>query len=205
MSINVKTPVVTLSYPRLTTPDEKGKFSAALVFSSEAQKSKEFKAMKQALIDVAKEKFGDKGTEMLRKKTLKQPFHTTEEAEAKGYPEGSVYINVRTKNKPRCVTRIKNKDGKPSSVPDDKIAETFYPGSQAKVSLSCFWYPAKDGGGQGITFGLNNLQFWADGERLDSRVNPEDEFDADDEGGADLSDLEGEDADEEDDIESILK
>lgn len=189
MSTKIVTPVATLSFPRVKLPkkNDEGveKYEGAFAFSQEAQKTPEYKALKQAMIDAAKEEFGDKGVEMLRKGELRNPFKT--DGEAKGYGKGSTYINARSNNQPQCVTRIKGKDGKPTVVPQDELDKYFYPGAQVKALVSAFYYNKK---GKGISFGLEGLQFFDHGERLDNRVNAQDAFDADDAGAADLSDLE---------------
>ena len=58
-----------------------------------------------------------------------------------------------------------------------------------RFSITAFGYDVK--GNKGISFALNNVQKWADGERLDGRVRAEDEFSAEAPVTADLSDLEG--------------
>ena len=44
-------------------------------------------------------------------------------------------------------------------------------------------------GSKGVSFGLQNLQKLRDGERIDGRMRPEDEFEAIESGAADLDDL----------------
>ena len=46
-------------------------------------------------------------------------------------------------------------------------------------------------GSRGVSFALQNVQKLRDGERIDGRLRPEDEFDAIQDRGADLEDLLG--------------
>lgn len=172
----VITPVFTLSYPHLDVPqtDDKGKkkYSACLVFAP----GTDLTALEQAVFAAAEEKFPGKGAEMLKKQILKNPFR--KDAAAKDYPEGSIFLNVRTEQKPGLVyPHADPATKKPARVPDEKIKETFYPGAQCRASLRAFSYDVS--GNKGISFALNNVQKVADGERIDHRKAAEDEFSAD--------------------------
>ena len=46
------------------------------------------------------------------------------------------------------------------------------------VRASISFYPFNTNGNRGIACGLQNIQFWCDGEPLNGRVRAEDEFDA---------------------------
>lgn len=171
----VITPVFTLSYPHLDVPqkDDKGKlkYSACLVFAP----GTDLTALEKAVFAAAEEKFPGKGKEMLTKQILKNPFR--KDAAAKNYPDGSIFVNVRTEQKPGTVFSHAGPDKKPARVPDEKVKETFYPGAQCRASLRAFFYDVS--GNKGISFALNNVQKVADGDRLDSRVDAVDEFQAD--------------------------
>lgn len=167
-----------VSYPHLDTAqlpqDGKGeaKFSMTLVFAPGTDLSE----LKKAAVAAAEEKYPGKGAEMLRIKQLRSPFR--DDAEAKDYPAGSIFINVRTKQKPGVVYSRPGPDGKhPLPIPADKIREEVYPGSFGRASLRAFAYDSN--GNKGISFALNNFQKTGDGERLDGRVSAENEFDAD--------------------------
>lgn len=177
------TPRATLSYPFLAEPqkDDKGKekYSCALVFA----KGTDLTALRNALVDAAKAKWGNKVKigkveytieEAIEKGKLRLPFRT--DAEEKGYPAGSTFINVRSEKKPGAVFAWADETGRPARIPQDKIAEELYPGAIVRASLSPFGYDRE--GNIGITFGLNNVQKLAEGERLDGRKAAEDEFTA---------------------------
>lgn len=79
----------------------------------------------------------------------------------------SYFINASSKEKPGVVDRKR--------VPiTDPL--TVYSGCYVRASLNI--YPFNTNGNRGIAAGLNNVQFWCDGEPLNGRVRAEDEFDA---------------------------
>lgn len=180
----VITPEAILSYPNLFTAraDQKGtfKFSCALVFPEGTSLT----GLKAAAIGVLVEKFGKaKAADMVKTKAVKLPFR--DDAEAKGYPAGSIFINVRANQQPGIVSRIPDpKSGRPMPITDP---DEVYAGCRVRASITAFWYDTE--GNKGVSFGLNNIQKIGDGERLDGRRPAEDEFDADAEAAADLSDF----------------
>lgn len=182
---NLITPVGTLSYPnvwepRAQNPGDTPKYSLAIVWDADTDLSE----LKRAAVAVAKEKWGDKAEAMIRGGKLRMPFRT--DAEDKGYPEGSTFMNVRSNSKPGVVSIIPDPNtGRPMPITDE--AE-IYPGCKVRVSVSPFAYDTN--GNRGVSFGLSNIQKVADGERLDGRVAADVEFDADPNAVADLSDLE---------------
>jgi len=81
--------------------------------------------------------------------------------------EGCYFINASSKEKPGIVDRKR--------IPiTDPL--TIYSGCFVRASLNI--YPFNTNGNRGIAAGLNNVQFWCDGEPLNGRVRAEDEFDA---------------------------
>jgi len=186
----VITPVAMLSYPyidqpqKAQNPGDEPKFSAAFVFAKDADLTQ----LKQEVIAAAEARWPGKGAEMLRKGQLRSPFRY--DAEAKGYPEGSVFINARTKTKPQVVYAHKDPaTGKAAIMPAEKIKQELYPGCFVRASVVPFAYDKS--GNKGISFALNNIQKVRDGERIDGRAKAEDEFDAilDAPDVADLSDI----------------
>lgn len=167
----LKTPEAILSYPYLFTPrandDGKLKYSCSLVFEA----GTDLTALKQAVLDAAEEKFGNKAADLIKTRKIHVPFR--DDWAAKGYPEGSTFINVTTEKQPGIVSIYKGPDGKPSPITD---AELVYPGCKVIASVVAKYFEAK--GKKGITFYLNNLQKRADGPRLDGRMKAEDEFEA---------------------------
>jgi Protein of unknown function (DUF2815). len=174
-----------LSYPNLLVAragkgaNAKAKFSGALVWTPELIKTPDgakcFDAMKKAVLAAAESKFGTKAAEMFRIKSLRTPFR--DDAEAKGYPAGSIFLNVRTEQKPACVFAYAGPDGKPQRMTDEEIKVQMYPGALVRASIVAFPYEAE--GNKGVSFALNNLQKVGEGERIDGRQAAEDEFDVD--------------------------
>lgn len=214
----VTTPVGRLSYPHLFTPQEpfrnaKGepqgdpKYSGVLIFDEEAQGSDKFQAMKKAVTAAGIEKFGEaEFKKLLKGKRLRLPFR--DDWEDKGYPENSVYINAKSSDQPGIVDRYADPStGKARRITDQ---EEVYPGMYAVFSVTAFGYDVN--GNKGIAFAINNVQKWEDGERLDSRVAAEDEFDAEAPVEADLSDMDededetdtAEDSEDEDDLAAFM-
>lgn len=212
-----------LSYPNLfqaraasQDPDAKAKFSAAFVFADPAA----IKDFKKAAIAAAQEKWGDKlkGAKLTTLETqhgpaifltagalrIRMPWNDNPDIIAsKGYPEGSAFVNARSDSKPGIVSIFPGSDGKPAPVTDES---KVYPGVIVNVSVDVYTYGKS--GNNGVAAGLGNVQVVRDGERLDSRVNAKDEFDADADAAADLSDLTGEEAavgaDEGDDLSDLI-
>jgi hypothetical protein len=183
-------PVAMLSYPSLFEPkaykNGTPKYSAVLVLPAEA----DLKQLKTAVSMVAKERFGDRAKAIL---AGNNPIHGTEQSEAKGYPEGSVYINAKTVNRPQIVSRFADpKTGKPQLIEEADATEIggpseMYPGVWVKAYISVYSFDAE--GNKGVAFGLEGLQRWEDGERLDGMRAATDIFEAEMPAEADLEDL----------------
>ena len=190
---NVITPVGTLSYPNLFEPraaDEgsEPKYSCAIVFDE----GTDLTALKEVAIETAKAKWGDKAEAMIRNGKLRMPFRT--DGEEKGYPEGSTFMNVRSKNRPGIVSVYPDPGtGRPMPITNP---DSLYPGCKVRLSVGCFAYDVS--GNRGVSFGLGNVQKVSEGERLDGRSSAEHEFEADPNAVADLSDLETPVSDEKD-------
>ena len=183
----VITPEAILSYPWLFNPQppmegskEDPKYGAVFVFDTEAQDTPEFKAMKAAAIEVAKEKWGTNAVKMLQEGKLTTPFRTDRD----GYAEGSVSVGAKSKSPPGIVSIYPDENGKPSKIEDES---KVYPGVIVRASMRAFAYDVA--GNKGISFGLNNVQILRDGDRLDGRVAAQDEFEADMDAVASLDDL----------------
>lgn len=193
------TPEAILSYPRLFEPQmverkdngqtvQKPEWSCALIFPAGTN----LDALKQEAIAVAKERFGEKAVDMFKRNQLKWPFRSG--AEKDGYADDSTFTNVRTARKPGVVSRVPDpkNGGKPMHISDP---DEVYAGCFVRAEVVCIAYDRD--GGKGVTFRLNNIQKLRDGERLDSRRDAADVFEADENAVADLSDLSPEDGDEE--------
>jgi len=185
----VRTPAALLSYPHLFTPQEpfrnsKGepqgdpKYGAVLVFPEGTDMSG-----MQAVAQIAgEEKFGKDFQKGLKSGRIRSPFRDDSD---KGYPENSIFINAKSSDQPGIVGRYADPaTGKPVVITN---ADEVYPGCIVKASITAYGYDVN--GNKGVAFALNNIQKWDDGERLDSRIAAEDEFEAEALSEADLDDL----------------
>ena len=191
------TPVSTLSYPHLAKPqdakgDQKPKRSATFVFS----KNDDIKALEAAAREVAIEALGPKKGAVYPLFGGKGSAFRTDNADKYPSIEGAITLSARTDRTVGLVYRhadpatitAENPKGKPAKVEQEDIEEVFYPGAMVKGHVKPFWYDKE--GNKGISWALNNIQKWAEGERLDSRIAAEDAFDADmSEAPADMSDM----------------
>lgn len=194
MSTKVITPEALLSYPHFDKPQaqddgKQPKYSGAFVFTKETlateEGKKQFAALQVAAVQAAIDKFGHMYklpngqsipiAQAFAEGILRSPFR--KDALAKGYPEGSIFLNARSTQQPGCVYSYADSTGKPTKVAVEKIKEVFYAGAIVRASLAAFYYD--NSGNKGVSFALNNVQFIRDGERLDGRVAAEDEFSAD--------------------------
>jgi len=172
MAKTIITPQAILSYPHLFQPSAPNPlaepvYSCTLVFPPGTDLS----ALKEAALEAAREKWGDKAEAGIRAGKIRMPFRT--DAAEKGYPEGSIFINVKSKTKPGAVSRYAGPDGKPLRIEDE---QELYPGCLVRASVRPFTYDTN--GNRGVSFALNNIQKLGDGERLDGRRRAEDEFEA---------------------------
>lgn len=174
---SIVTPEAILSFPALfkpramTNPDgTQGplKYSSTFIF----EEGTDLTALKQRAVAVAEEKWGKKAMALIKEGSLYWPFRT--DVTAKGYPEGSTFINARSANPPGIVSRFKDADGRPLPITNE--AE-LYPGVKVRglITFYAFDHPMK----KGIGVGLDGVQKLDDGERLDGRVDVRDAFEAD--------------------------
>jgi len=162
------TPPGIASYAYVWKPQEgldggEAKYSVTLIMSKKADLTKLKEAMKAAAV----KKFGPNPNW----KKLHSPFKDgDEERENDPMYAGKIFITARSSTQPRIV----DKDLNPIT---DEFE--FYSGAKCRLSVYAYGYDSK--GNKGVTFGLNNIQKLADGERLSGRRAPEEEFaDADD-------------------------
>ena len=179
----VITPEAIISYPHVFEPQtppgaSEPVYSCCLVFPDGTDMS-ELKATAAA---VAKEKWGDKTKSLMEGGKIRMPFRN--DGEEKGYPEGSIFMNVKAKQAPGVVSKFAGENGKPAPITDPK---EIYPGAKVRASLRAYAYSVN--GNNGVAFSLGNLQKVADGPRMDGRLSAADEFTATERPSADISDL----------------
>jgi Protein of unknown function (DUF2815) len=124
-------------------------------------KDSEFlKAIQKAIKTVAEEKWG--------KKPVKFKYPPLKELDTEKYPvaEGHYAIKLSSKDRPKVV----DKDYVEMDPQD------CYSGGYYRCSFEAYAWNNKLAG-DGVSFGLNNVMFWKDGERLGaSRAKPEEDF-----------------------------
>lgn len=151
------------------------KYSVVMLFDGAAQKSAEYKAMRDLAHAAARDKFGDK----LRPDGkgwyhgLKNPFRDgAEKSELEGYGAGVVFVTASSKMRPGMVL----KDGVTHIVSRDVGPDGFYAGCYARASLTAYGYDKA--GNKGVAFGLQNIQKLRDGDAFSGRTRAEDDFEA---------------------------
>ena len=162
-------PIGRASYPHLFKAqvqnegkdNEKKDFSVVLLFPKD---SPELAKMKEHASNAAKNKWGDKIP-----KSMRSPFRDGDERhEEKGNcPEyqGMVYVTFRSSEKPPVVSAAKK-----------EMTDGVYAGSYGRAAYNAAAYDRD--GNRGVSFYLNGYQFAKDGERLDSRIDVDQAFDA---------------------------
>lgn len=180
----VITPEAIISYPHIFEPQtppgaSEPVYSCSLVFLDDV----DITELKMAAMSVAKEKWGDKTKAMVEGGKIRMPFR--KDGEEKGYPAGSIFINVKSKQAPGVVSLFADPNtGKPAAITDPK---EIYPGAKVRASLRAYAYAVN--GNNGVAFSLGNLQKVGDGPRMDGRLSAADEFTASERPTADISDL----------------
>lgn len=178
------TPEARLSYPQLLVAKAmtdsagvaqgKAMFSVALVFTPDT----DLTALKNAIVATVVEKFGqDKAKEVLAKMvpggSVRNPLRA--DIDKKYGDGGNFFVNARNATKPQVAHPYADTNGRPKLMTDKEVEALMYPGCYVRASLNPFWFDKA--GNKGVAFGLNNLQWLRDGERLDSRTSAENEFD----------------------------
>lgn len=164
-SASAKTPVFRSSYAFVhepkETPNGELKYMICLIFQKKDAEA--WKPVFQALVNAAAKKFGNDANKW--PVNLKCPVRDGDEERDNKEYKGALFINAGNKNKPGIVDRQLN---------PIQSREEFYSGCYARASLNFYGYDTA--GNKGVGTGLNNLLFWADGERLDGTTTAEDDF-----------------------------
>jgi Protein of unknown function (DUF2815) len=195
--MRITTGMLILSYPQLfvakAPPKKEGEapgepqYSTALCGWGENAEA-EYQMLEQALDSVGIAKWGEAKYRSLRKNpNFKFALRTDVEKYEKDERNITFFLNTRSKNKPGIVSRFKGPDGRPTPITDK---DEMYPGCFVRATLTAFAYEHPKS--KGCSFSLNNIQKLGDGTRLDTKVDAQDDFDADmNEAPAALDDLTG--------------
>lgn len=159
------TPKGILSFPNLFSPKPRSEgaepcYSCAILFDADARATKEYKALEDACVRVAQEKFGKD----VKMSTVTMPFRDGNEKDYAGYP-GTMFISPWTKQKPGVVDKNVEPIIDPSEV---------YAGNVVIASVTPFAWTAS--GRKGVSLGLQHVQVVKAGERIDGRASAEATF-----------------------------
>lgn len=160
-SRKITTPKFRVSFPCVFTAKSfksgAPKFSLVMLFDKNA----DLQDMNAICREAAEEKWGTN-----LPKGLGMPFHDGAEKEYAGY-EGTIYCPATSLQMPGLIDQQRNAI----------LSENdFYPGCYARATVVAFAYDTA--GNKGVSFGLQNVQKMADGDRLDSRKKAEEDFDS---------------------------
>lgn len=166
MAAGLMTPIGMLSFPRLFQPraaafGQDARYSCAILFDPAAQASKEYAALKKAVLEVGSMEWGEpkmKDPNFVR--GIRLPFRSADEKQFEGYEAGWSFINARSKDRPGVV------DGR---LQDITAEADVWPGQLGRLFVAAFAYDVS--GNKGISFALNHVQITkADMPRIDGRI-----------------------------------
>lgn len=151
---------------RKGNPQGEPKYGLALFFRRDQED--ELQEMMDIAEAKAKEAFGPKAMDLVRKGKINWPFADTEDMdEAKPpFDQPGWSVNFKTTDKPGIV----DADAEPIMEKSE-----VYSGMVARVSCRCFTY---DNESKGVAFALVNVQKIDDGERMSGNPSAEDDFGA---------------------------
>lgn len=162
-------------------PNSEAKYGLAMLFP----KGEDFALIKGEVLRVAKEKWGEKAEDVLRKQqnSDKRIFKDAgEKSDVPGFEEGCVYLQAGNKNKPGLVGKKAGLDGSLIEITDE---DAVWSGDYFVASIRPFaWeHPV---GGKGVSLSLQHIQLVKKGERLGGgRSRPSDDFEASDDDDTD--------------------
>ena len=134
-------------------PTKPPQYAVTLAFDKAEPK---LKKLKEAIVEIAKAKFGAKAGQMLEKGQLKNPLRDgdTDKADDEHFA-GKYFLTARSNDKPGVV----GDDTEPLFDQED-----FYSGCTARADIWLYAY--EKAGNKGVAAILNNVQKLGDGERL---------------------------------------
>jgi hypothetical protein len=183
------TPALRASYPKLFEPEinDQGKkvYSVALLIEDTPEGQAFLKQAEAAAEEAGRAKFGDRYDKLLKSPAFKKAVRYDVDKYENLEPKVIAFINVRSYDTPPGIVSIyAGPDGKAAKITDPAM---IYPGCYLKASIHAYATDRSDS--KSVSFGLGNVQKIKDAERIDSRVNAEDEFVADPQAAASLEDL----------------
>lgn len=150
--------------PRAVKPGDPEMYGATFIFNLATDRPC-LQQIRDAAFFAGREKWRDFDA-MLKANRVRVPWRKGEErADQAGYGPGKIFINCRGNEAPGVV------DMNVQPIMDTK---EIYAGCIVKASITAFAYDQK--GNKGVSFGLNNVQKVKDGERIDNRSTPSQDF-----------------------------
>lgn len=172
-TIKVLTPKFRVSFPNVFTPKaiQEGQepfYSVQMLFPKEFDNeadAEQFKQMRRAVQKAIVNKWGKDKAKWPA--NMRLPFRDGTEKEGfDGYGPDVIFVNAKSKMKPGIVDQRRK---------DIENEDDFYAGCYARATLTTYAYNKM--GNIGVAFGLQNLQFMADGEPFSGRTKASDDFD----------------------------
>lgn len=145
---------------RPAPPMQEGKepqYQLSIMWPKGRKSDKELASLRQAIIDVATEKFGKKAEQMLEKGQLRSPLRDGDDT-TQEYLAGMWYMTARSTDRPDVVDE---------NVEDIIDPKDFYGGCEARMDVYLFAYDRA--GNRGVSAILNNVQKTGEGERKGGR------------------------------------
>ncbi len=171
------TPVFRLSWPNISKPGDNGKYSLTMIFPPEA----DLKDLKKMVVDCIRGEWGEK----YKIAQLTLPFKdgnnkTNDEGEV--YPEfaDATYCDANTKFVPTVLDGTRGK----RQIPTADVESEVYAGCYCIAQIAAYAWEYKEEKSnkvikRGVSFQLENLMKYKDGERLGGggkRFSAEDAF-----------------------------
>lgn len=136
---------------------------------------KRFKDMEAILDEASMEKF-KRPVAKLPTNYRKAFRDGAEKEHLGGYGDGKVFAKMSTMVRPGAVLRDKVTvvtEVATTAQGNMTGEDIFYPGCWCRATVTAYAYDNKS---KGVSFGLSNIIFWADGDRFDSRTDAADDF-----------------------------
>ncbi len=182
LNTKLTTPEFRVSYPNVfqarSFKDQKAKYSLVMLF----KKKTDISALKKAALACVPKEYGTD-----RKKwpeSFKWPFRDGDRKQAQEGYKDTIFVPASSSHAPAVVGTERDDDGK--LVQLDEESGDFYAGCYARAAIGAGYF--KGDGFEGVKFYLNNVQKLRDGKRLDSRTDPNEDFDS-------VEDMDGGDSD----------
>lgn len=162
-------PEILCSYPNLAKPAEEqygGKYALSIPLSKSDKKA--YESLKTCMSNAAVNAWGEKYSTLKGVKTFIEDCDEDPKYEDDQMYNGCVKFAAKAKKQPGMVYPDM------SPVAKEDIEDVFYAGAVIRVSISV--YATEVGGSKTVAFGLNNVMFVRDGERIGGASKADSDF-----------------------------